>query len=85
MKNGVNEVKYHTNANLLKIWQQLDNASSFLYMATDNIADLKGCSTRIAPLVEKLDISIIDTIKNEVEGLIDPTAFDNYLKRKSKK
>lgn len=79
-----NDMKKLTVGNLNLIWKQLDNASSNLYNATDNIMDLPKVANKVDPLLNRLDISLIDSIKNEIEAMIDQIQQEKEIKAMEK-
>ena len=60
-----------TENNLKRIWQSLDNASSELYNALDNLASMVNLDDSIKKDAEMIDISAIDSLKQEIEFLLE--------------
>lgn len=59
-----------TESNLQKVWEQLDEASGSLYNALDNIASMTDIPNEIKSNMERIDITLINSLRNEIEELI---------------
>ena len=59
-----------TKNSLQTVWDSLDKASGELYNTLDNLSRMVNLSDTIKRQADMIDVTRIDTLKNEIEELI---------------
>lgn len=62
--------------NLKTVWAQLDKASGELYNALDNLSRMSGLPEEVTKAMERVDVEVFTSIKNEIEALIEDKGAD---------
>lgn len=73
-----------TEGNLKTVWNQLDNASGELYNALDNLSRMTDIDPKAKQLMEKIDPTTIDILKNYIEELVQAKGGDVNEKQTDK-
>lgn len=60
-----------TQANLERVWKQLDEASGSLYNALDALSCMVDLDDTTKRLADMIDITRIDLLKSEIEELLN--------------
>jgi hypothetical protein len=69
-----------TVVNLVKVWEQLDNAESELYNALDTLDHMVNLPEEMTRLRNTMDVSHITSLKNKVEELFEEKAKEQDIK-----
>jgi hypothetical protein len=69
-----------TVVNLVKVWEQLDNAESELYNALDTLDHMVNLPEEMTRLRNTMDVSHITSLKNKVEALFEEKAKEHDIK-----
>lgn len=60
-----------TENNLQQLWDYLDQASGNLYNVIENLHFMVDVPEEIEDKLDRLDITLIDSIKNDIEKIIE--------------